>query len=318
MTTTNDLVAAWAAARTDPNSPRYHDLIRDKTNALLGRDSRAAAPGFFPFVGKPVHAVTGEDVRGWTAALTAAGLAPTTIYARVSRVSSFYAYLIGIGHTGISHNPASDARPSPPAAYSTSATRPLEQGDIDTLMAVVRERSLATGSGALSAKRDLALLHFYFGTGARRAEIIGLCWGDIQLKGRNVQIVTTEPPMRVAGGRAPLEAYLRASGRWDDTRQRPKLAPTAPLWLRHDRAAKGQAAVTSHGFVYMLKQYAKAAGIPAIHLNQARHTAALHLADDTDPIAAVQQRLGFQSRSMARAYLRQLQDNKGDNPPSNV
>jgi len=318
MPTTHDLVAAWAAATTGRNSRRYDDLIRDKTNALLGGTENAAAPGFFTFIKKPVERVRDADVRAWVMELQKSGLAPATVYARVSRLSSFYDYLLANDHADVKANPAKDARPAAPSAYGTKAARPLQQADIERLLAVVTERAQSDGTGALSAKRDLALLRFYFGTGARRAEIIRLRWEDVTFDGPDVLVTASQPPARVPGGRAPLVAYLRASDRWDEVTTAPALPPTAPLWLRHDRAAKGREAVTSHGFVYMLKKYAKAAGIPAIHLNQARHTAALRLAADDDPVEAVQQQLGYQSKSMARAYLRRLRGEDTDAPETDM
>lgn len=310
-------VAAWAAARTNRNSKRYDDLIRDKTNILLGDTENARAPGFFTFSGKLPGEVTTDDVDAWRAELEAAGLAPATVYARVSRLSSFYDWLLenGVALT----NPARNARPEPPPAYSSEKARPLTAEDVDTLLTFVLERANSNHRAALSAKRDNALLRFYFGTGRKRSEIINLRWESVVLTEDAVAIRTTEDLQRVEmpGARAGLIAYLKASDRWDFETGQPDLSPTAPLWLRHDRAAKGKEAVTSHGFVYMLKQYAKAVGLGNIHLNQARHTAALRL----DSIEDAQRQLGYQSKSMTRAYLKHLREsdeNTEDTPPPGV
>lgn len=306
-------VAAWAAARTNRNSRRYDDLIRDKTNILLGDADNARAPGFFTFSGKLPGEVTPDDVEAWHDALTRAGLSPATVYARVSRLSSFYEWLMETG--AALTNPTRTARPEAPPAYSSQKARPLTPADVDALLAFVLERANSNHRAALSAKRDNALLRFYFGTGRKRSEIINLRWGAVVLHEDGVAIRTTEDLQQVAmpGTRAALVAYLKASDRWDFETGTPKLPPTAPLWLRHDRAAKGQEAVTSHGFVYMLKGYAKAAGLGNIHLNQARHTAALRL----DNLEDAQRQLGYQSKSMTRAYLKHLHgddDEPGENP----
>ena len=305
-------VAAWAAARTNPNSKRYADLIRDKTNILLGDTENARAAGFFTYSGKLPGEVTSEDIEGWRAKLEAAGLSHATVYAGVSRLSSFYDWLMENGDALT--NPAREARPTPPPAYSSESARPLTAEDVNALLDFVLERANSNHRAALSAKRDNALLRFYFGTGRKRSEIINLRWESIVLDDDVVAIRTTEDLQQVdmSGARAALVAYLKASDRWDFETGKPNLTPTAPLWLRHDRAVKGKEAITSHGFVYMLKQYAKAAGLGNIHLNQARHTAALRL----DSLEDAQRQLGYQSKSMTRAYLKHLRgdDDPGENP----
>lgn len=307
------LVAGWAAARTTANTPRYHDLIRDKTNVLLGTQQQGRADGLFVFVKKPLTEITTGDVEHWRDHLSEVGLSDGTVYSRVSRVSSFYEWLrrkpayFGLG------NPAEDARPPAPRAYTTDKTRPLTSEDVETLLDVVRERANSDHRSALSAKRDYALLRFYFTTGKRRAEIINLRWRDIELTEDGVRIITTEPPTDVPGVRPALVAYLKASERWDTARGMPQMTPDSPLWLRHDRAAKGQQGVTSHGFVFMLKKYAKAAGLGAIHLNQARHTVAQRIGAEAETLEEAQRRLGHQSPSMTRAYLNTLrQQSEGD------
>ncbi len=307
MTTENlqQQVHIWAASCTDANSKRYDDLFRDKVKALIGNNPKARVAGFFAFSGKLPEAVNTIDIEQWAAAMQAANLAETTIYARVSRVSSFFDWLIEQGHT--THNPAHDARPQAPQAYQREKVRPLTQQQVDTLLATVLDQAQNSKSGAVSGKRDYALLQFYFATGKKRSEIINLRWSDINMTDDAVQLLTDDPPLTVPGGRAALVAYLKASNRWDLATNTPTLKPTSPLWLRHDRAAKGQQAVTSHGFVYMLKKYARMAGMTHIHLNQTRHTAALRVSQQAESLSEAQQRLGYQSRSMTQIYLKNLQ-----------
>jgi hypothetical protein len=74
-------IALWADATTDAASRRRHDLLRDKT---------AVVRDFFAYTGKSPERVTAIDVTTWRADLEARGLSPATVYARVTRASSFY------------------------------------------------------------------------------------------------------------------------------------------------------------------------------------------------------------------------------------
>ena len=82
------VVSLWADHVTDPSSPRRLDLLRDKMNAVLD---------FFSFINKMPNRVTPIDVKLWQAALEDQGLATATVYARISRVSSFYTWAIENG-----------------------------------------------------------------------------------------------------------------------------------------------------------------------------------------------------------------------------
>src|SRR5918998_3778700 len=73
----------WATATTDQATPRLPDILRDKKSVVLA---------FFEHAGKPPDAVTAADVSDWQHYLEQTGLAPNTVYSRVSRLSSFYAW----------------------------------------------------------------------------------------------------------------------------------------------------------------------------------------------------------------------------------
>ena len=75
----------WADATTDPTSDRREDLLHDKRKAV--RD-------FFEWICKPVHEITPNDVKTWQFELEQHNLAPATIYAMISRISSFYEWLM--------------------------------------------------------------------------------------------------------------------------------------------------------------------------------------------------------------------------------
>ncbi len=309
---TEGLVAAvelWADARTDAASKRRHDLLRDKYNALLGDGKDGTAAGFFVFSGTPVEKVSPSHVKRWQEYMEDMELSVASVYARVSRLSSFYDWLMTEPRFRdvVTANPVKLARPKAPKAYQSDKAKALSDEDARTLLAYVKEKSLGDD---LSAKRDYALLRFYFATGKRRSEIIDLRWRDLEFKEDRLIVHTEEKgglyrasEVRDPGVTSALMTYLRASSRWDDEANQPLLERSDPIWLRHDRAAKGQQPVTSHGFVYMLKKYAKACGIGDIHLHQTRHTVARIVGEQSGDLTNVQTVLGHQNIATTRVYL---------------
>lgn len=300
-------VELWADSRTAAVSPRRHDLLRDKVNALLGDGTGGSAAGFFTCVRKSPEQVTALDVNAWQVYLEEMGLAHSTIYARISRVSSFYSWLMQepAFRETIRSNPVDLARPKAPAAYQNEQSQSLTDDDAAQLLRLVQAEAAKDN---LNAKRDYALLRFYFATGKRRSEIINLRWRDIRLTKSGVIIQTEEKgslyrstEIRDPGVIAAFRQYLQATDRWTTPP-----SPDDPVWLRHDRAAKGQEAITSHGFVKSLKKYAKQAGIGDIHLHQTRHTVARLVGEESGSIAEVQAILGHQSSSTTRIYLERL------------
>jgi integrase len=181
----------------------------------------------------------------------------------------------------------------------------LADEELSALLRVVKARA---DRGELVGLRDYALLRLYVATGMRRREIIQLRRRDVILEaGRRLQIAT-----RVKGGeirtrevadpgvRRAILAYLQMAGRQET------MAPDAPLWLRHDRAARSEQALTSHGLVKSLKAYAQEAGLDHFHLRQTRHTYARLVGEEAGGLDEVQDALGHANQATTKIYLRQV------------
>lgn len=302
------IVTLWCKASSDADTPRHADLVRDKEAALLA-DGERGTMGFYPFTGKHPSDVTELDVKAWQAYLEAADLSPATVYAKVSRVSAFYEWLLNPANGAqipVYRNPVTMSRPKAPKAYQNDSTQALSDAQVKALMSVVKADASAPEN--LAAKRDYAMLRFYFATGKRREEIARLTWGDLKIDGgiilrareKGGKYRSTE--ISDPGVKAALYDYLRATGRM--VGDAPALNASAPLWLRHDRAAKGVQAVTSHGFVHALKRYAQRAGIGDIHLHQTRHTVADVIGNELGDVAAAQTVLGHENQQTTREYLK--------------
>lgn len=287
----------WAAATTDAESHCRRDLLRAK---------QQAAADFFSHCEKLPGEVRPGHVAAWRKALEEKGFKPATVYARLSRLSSFYEWamrdpqLAGL----VEKNPVRLARPKAPKAYQTESAKSLDDEQVSRLLTEVRGRA---NSGDLVGKRDYALLLLYVTTGMRRQEVIGLRGSDLELRKDDLLI-----RCRVKGGdyvarsvaeqlvRETLLDYLRSSDRLS------ALSSGRPLWTRHDRAGLPGAPLTSHAFAKNLKRYAAAAGIGKVHVHQTRHTFARIVSEETGSLIETQEALGHQHLQTTKAYVQRV------------
>ncbi len=77
--------AVWAEGSTRPETLARAEKLRDKVSAVTS---------FFAFAGKHPGEVAPEDVSRWRALMEGRGLKPATVYARISRLSAFYRWLM--------------------------------------------------------------------------------------------------------------------------------------------------------------------------------------------------------------------------------
>jgi integrase/recombinase XerC len=287
----------WAEATTAATTQRRDEVMHDKV---------AAVTGFFDFIKKHPAAVKSQDVQAWRLKLEVDHLKPATVYARISRLSSFYTWVMKNTQlaAAISANPVILARPKAPRAYQGESTKSFTDEQMQQLVNVVREKA---DSKSIIAKRDYALLLFYTVTGLRRSEIINLRGTDVEeegdkfiLRGRVKGSDYVEREMCDTDAQAALKEYLRASKRLS------VLGTKAPIWTRHDRAGKPGAPLTSHAFAHNLKLYAAEAGIKKIHIHQLRHTFGRMVADETGSLDEVQEALGHRNRSTTRVYVQRI------------
>src|SRR5215210_7428097 len=75
----------WAIATTDAESHCRQELLKAKREAIAS---------FFKYVALHPAEVKPADVERWRAHLEERGFKPATVYARISRLSSFYEWLL--------------------------------------------------------------------------------------------------------------------------------------------------------------------------------------------------------------------------------
>jgi integrase/recombinase XerD len=287
----------WAEQNTRPETLARAEKLRDKVSAVTS---------FFDFAAKHPGEVTPEDISRWRVVLEGRGLKPATVYARVSRVSAFYRWLMNDPQLSayIRTNPAAQARPRYPRPYQSESTKALSDEEMNALLLVVRR--LAEGRSVVG-KRDYALLLFYFLTGLRRSEVIGLRGKDLEfidghliIKYRRKGGKFTAREVSDPAAYEALADYLAAAGRGN------VLGSERPLWTRHDRAGKPGAQLTSRAFVENLKAYAGEAGLSHIHLHQTRHTYARIVAEETGSFIEAQEALDHENQATTRVYVQRI------------
>lgn len=290
-------IRLWANQTTRPETHERESKLGDKRQAI----SR-----FFVFADKHPGEVRPADVEAWRAHLETAGNKPATVYTRISRLSSFYKWLMADPQIGpyIRSNPAAQARPRFPRPYQSESVKAWTDEEMNDLLAVVKG---SADSGSVVGKRDYALLLFYLLTGLRRNEVISLRGKDLERKddrliigykrkgGKFIGREVSDPTLLEA-----LEDYLRSARRMD------VLRTGGPLWTRHDRAGRPGAGLSSRSFANNLKKYARAAGLESVHLHQTRHTYARIVAEETSSFVETQEALDHENASTTRVYVQRI------------
>jgi integrase len=293
-------IALWADATSDSESLRRRDLVRVKTKAI---------EDFFVYAKQEAHVVTPLVVKAWRDEMQKRGLAPATIYCRLSFLSSFYEWLMRDPDLGrhVRKNPVTLARPKAPKAYQTESVKALSDEQTERLKEVIRAHA---DRGEIAALRDYALFLMFMVSGKRRAEVIGLDGRDLELRKEGIVI-----SYRVKGGdyigrmishaavKAAIVDYLTASGRLD------VLDKGGPLWVRHDRgreSARNEQPLSAWAFARRMKQYAKEAGIKHFHLHQTRHTFARIVAEASGSTGETQDALEHKNQATTRVYVQRI------------
>lgn len=290
-------VRMWAQSNTRPETFERDYKLRDKM---------AAVHAFYAFSNKHPGEVRPVDVVAWRHHLEALGQKPATVYARLSRLSSFYKWLLSHPQLSaqIQSNPVLQARPRYPRPYQSESVKAWSDAEMNALLEVVKAKA---DTGSISGKRDYALLLFYLLTGLRRNEVISLRGKDLQRNDGRLLI-----RYRRKGGKfvareiadeslwVALEDYLRSAKRLE------VLRTDGPLWTRHDRAGRPGATMNSRSFANNLQAYGRRAGIEHLHLHQTRHTYARIVAEDTGSFIETQEALDHENAATTRVYVQRI------------
>jgi integrase/recombinase XerD len=164
---------------------------------------------FLEYVGKPMKAVKGDDIRAFIINRIDAGVCPRSVRRKVSAIKSFYGFVFA--ERGMRVDPTKTVRA--PRAFKP-VVRPITSEEVEHLLATIgTERALDI--------RNKAIIYAVYGSGFRASEVIRLTLNDLNFtdsvakvrlgKGQKDRYVPLNDKERAA-----LQLYLEQA--------RPKLA----------------------------------------------------------------------------------------------
>ncbi len=249
---------------------------------------------FFGRSGKEPDRVIAQDVFVYAhgPGLSGKQPSPLTIGARIACLSSFYRFLIRMDI--VQSNPCDriqrpQVSPSPP--------RGLSGDQIHQLLGVMPNSPVGL--------RDRAIILTFLLTGRRRAEVLGMKAGDLNMEGNR-----TYYTYRGKGGKKgrrelpqpaldAIRAALAAFGKDMTT-----LPPDESLWPSRSQYGKG---LTSGTFYGNLQRYFRKAAMTPAGVHIFRHTAAKLRRDAGETVEDVSRFLDHSSLAVTTVYLRRLE-----------
>lgn len=246
--------------------------------------------------------VTAADVAGHLAALREGDgdrppLAAASAARAVSAVRGLHRFAHAEGLTAA--DVAREVAPPPPPRR---LPRALGVSDVNRLLAAARPPAGGVGSLVL---RDVALLEFLYGTGARISEAVGACVDDLDAE---EQVVT----LHGKGGRnrlVPIGSYALAAVRDWLVAGRPEVAARgrgSPALFLNSRGGP----LSRQGAWGILRAAAERAGLATgatgdgrgVSPHTLRHSYATHLLDGGADVRVVQELLGHASVTTTQVY----------------
>jgi integrase/recombinase XerC len=186
-----------------------------------------------------------------------------------------------------------EARANPAAAVRTPKApkklpRHLRPGEVENLLEAVA----GDDAGAL---RDRALLELLYATGLRVAELVGLDWSDVDLKGRVLRALGKGGKERMVPFGRPAAEALRA---WRDRRAELPRPDSAPLFVN----LRGERLTDRSVRRIVDRHVAATATASGVHPHTLRHTFATHLLERGADLRAIQELLGHASLATTQRY----------------
>lgn len=237
---------------------------------------------FVDSLGKDPEACDHLDIRGYLAELNRRRLGKRTIARKLSVIRSFYGFLHREGV--VLKNPARlTASPKLPRGLPRSLT-------VDEAFSLME----APEGGDFLPLRDRAILEFFYSSGLRVSEMMGLDLDDLDLKGCVVKVRGKGRKERMVpvGQKAArcIEAYLPARG---------DMSPDhAGLFLNRNGGR-----LSDRGIRRVVVKYGKKALIKAgLGPHMLRHSFASHMLQSGADLRVIQEMLGHASLSTTQVY----------------
>jgi integrase/recombinase XerC len=216
---------------------------------------------------------------------------PVTIGARIACLSSYFRFLIRMGL--VTSNPC-DLVERP--RVNASPARGYSAEEIKRILDVVPDTMIG--------RRDRAILLVFVLTGRRRAEVMGMKAGDIE-----IEVGTVFYSYRGKGGKQGRRELPRPA--WEAVRQTlsdcgteiATMDPAESLW----QAGAGPTGLSGSTLYARFRRYLVAAGLKPTGLHILRHSAAKLRRDAGESVETVSAFLDQSSLATTTIYLRRLE-----------
>jgi len=279
--------------KTDPQTEeflRYLEVERSSSPRTIDNYRRAldayrlwageAFPGWEDCVA--------DEFRRYLFDLMKRELARATVRLRFAALRSFYKWLCHRGGTGLTASPLDEVL-LPKAERKLPVVLTIAQ--METMLEMPFKLEPTKQAPTWMAARDAAILEFFYSTGVRIAELVGLDVEDVDFIGESLRVLGKGAKERIVpvGGVATrsLQKY-RHEAKVDG----------GPLFVSKLRRRMSTRAVSG-----LLKKYLEASGIPLeVTPHKFRHSFATHLLDAGADLRSVQALLGHASLSTTQIY----------------
>lgn len=242
------------------------------------RDYLACVDGSLSFLD-----VDADIVRGWVASLMDGGAAPASVSRKLSTLRTFYDYLRGEGR--VASNPATLLQGPKRRKRLPSF---VKEDDMDSLLDEV-----AFGEG-YEACRDRMMIMFFYSTGVRLSELVGLDVCDVDMGQSVVRVLGKRNKQRIvpfgAEMRKELECYLE---------QRAAVPPVCDaLFLSHTGGR------VSHSAVYRMvrERLSQVTSLSKRSPHVLRHSFATAMLNNDAELVAVKDLLGHERLATTEVY----------------
>ncbi|HEX3644857.1 MAG TPA: site-specific tyrosine recombinase XerD [Vicinamibacterales bacterium] len=268
---------------------RVERRLASHTLESYARDLRALT-AYAAGAGRAIESLDRAALEAFVREQRGRGLAPRSVARMVAAVRGFFRFLVLDRRRDVS--PADDLQP--PRAWPALPTF-LSEEEVDTLIA-------RPDVGSTLGLRDRAMIELLYATGLRVSELVGVRLADLHLDERYLTCVGKGSKERLVPIGDQAADWIR---RYLATARRELLKGRASprLFLN----ARG-GALSRVGFWKILKQHARAAGLPAtLSPHVLRHSFATHLLERGADLRAIQLMLGHADLSTTQIYTHVLE-----------